>query len=277
MKTLYLSVVFISALLFTTQGFASQNSAPSSLDLSKLSQFDLDWIADRIYKNETNRQTKYLTHWNEGEEFPSFGIGHFIWLPDNAPVTFQQTFPQMVRFVSKEVPAPKWLLELQPFFPPWKDREYFYQVWLDEDLNLLRNWLEATKSQQADFIVGQLQIKFNEKLAYLPAEKVDEINQKIQKLSGSKLGMFLIVDYYNFKGLGFNIKEAYQGKGWGLLDIIMAMPFPYTQQKDYEIIFVDYAKKLLQRRIELSPEHRNEQRWRAGWFKRLDNNLLAKN
>ncbi len=273
MKKVYFATALIGVLLFSNLSF----SASFSLDLSKLSDKDLYWIGDEIFQNETNRQTKYLTHWNEGEEFPSFGIGHFIWLPDDVPISFQQTFPQMVQHVSQQVPAPKWLSELDPFVPPWKSRDDFYQVWQDQDLAELRVWLAVTKQQQTAFIVEQLQVKFSEKLASLPLEQATKINNTIQRLAESKLGLFLIIDYYNFKGLGFNPKETYQGKGWGLLDIIQIMSAAKIPPSSYEKVFVETGKDILQRRIYLSLSERQEQRWREGWFKRLDTNLTAEN
>ena len=35
----------------------------------------------KIWQNESGATVSGLTHWNEGEEFPSLGIGHFIWYP----------------------------------------------------------------------------------------------------------------------------------------------------------------------------------------------------
>ena len=49
--------------------------------LPALNDSDYDWIGSRIYKNEALGKPEYLTHWNEGEDFPSLGIGHFIWRP----------------------------------------------------------------------------------------------------------------------------------------------------------------------------------------------------
>lgn len=278
MKKTYSIICLIGILAFSSFSFSATSTATSSLDLSKLSVADLDWIGDRIFQNEANRHIKYLTHWNEGEEFPSFGIGHFIWLPEDVPIAFKQTFPEMVQFVAKQVPAPQWLINLQPFSPPWKDRSHFYQVWHEQELDDLRLWLDATKSQQTAFIVKKLQNNFREKLAILPLDKYTEINQKIRKLAETKLGLFVIIDYHNFKGLGLNPNETYQGEGWGLLDVVLAMPSPdkkYKQHNSYEEVFVQTAKDLLERRISLSSPARNEQRWREGWFKRLDRNLLV--
>ena len=40
-------------------------------------------LGEKIWKNECGGTVEGLTHWNKGEAFGSFGIGHFIWYPEN--------------------------------------------------------------------------------------------------------------------------------------------------------------------------------------------------
>ena len=42
-----------------------------------------------------------LTSWNQGEDFASLGIGHFIWYPKGRRGPFEESFPKLVSFVSK--------------------------------------------------------------------------------------------------------------------------------------------------------------------------------
>lgn len=268
---------------------AMANKAKASTDLnlpSHLTAQDLDWVADKIYLNEANRQAKFLTHWNQGEAFPSFGIGHFIWLFSDTNPPFEATFPALVDYVSKTHSPPKWLKELTVFEPPWQTRRHFYQAWSSEELVSLRNWLEATQRQQAEFIYLRFQQALMAKLETLDQSLANQLKIKIAQLLKSKTGLFLMVDYHNFKGLGFNSKEVYQGFGWGLLNVINQMPLPSDLKRGkkshdaidalaYEKSFVKVAKQTLQKRIDLSPPSRKESRWRAGWFKRLERNLTA--
>ncbi len=46
-------------------------------------------IGDAIWRNECQGRVGGLTHWKSGEEFPSFGIGHFIWYPAGVHKTFK--------------------------------------------------------------------------------------------------------------------------------------------------------------------------------------------
>lgn len=277
---------------------ATANKTQTSIDSTDLSlpshltAKDLDWIADKIYLNEANRQAKFLTHWNKGEAFPSFGIGHFIWLFSDNNQPFEATFQAMVDYVSKNHSPPEWLENLAVFEPPWQTRRHFYQAWSSEKLVSLRNWLEATQRQQAEFIYLRFQQALMAKLETLDESLANQLKIKITQLLKSKTGLFLMVDYHNFKGLGFNDKEVYQGVGWGLLNVIQQMSLPDDLSKvnhlnplrsnvsaenslAYEKKFVEAAKKTLQKRIELSPPSRHEARWRAGWFKRLEGNLNA--
>ncbi|MGL4254471.1 MAG: hypothetical protein ACRCR2_10650, partial [Fusobacteriaceae bacterium] len=47
------------------------------------SKEELNHVGKLIYRNETGEKREFLVHWNRGEEFPSLGIGHFIWYPEN--------------------------------------------------------------------------------------------------------------------------------------------------------------------------------------------------
>jgi len=76
------------------------------------------------------------------------------------------------------------------------------------------------------------------------------------------------MDYVNFKGEGINPQERYQGRGWGLLQVLLAMTGADTATA--VAAFSDAAKELLQHRVQLAPRERHEDRWLAGWFARLD-------
>ena len=83
------------------------------LQMPELREADYYWIAGRIFANETGGKLRYLVHWNEGEDFPSMGIGHFIWFPEGVDAPFDESFPTMLEYVKAEVdecaPVPAWL------------------------------------------------------------------------------------------------------------------------------------------------------------------------
>lgn len=263
--------------LWLLNGLAWATPVPESTQevISKIQQLeasDYDWIARRIYQNEANQNPKYLTYWSRSEPFPSFGIGHFIWIPKGLDVPFVETFPKMVAFVSQYEAAPLWLSRLTPFYPPWQSRTEFYQAWSKNHLTQLRDWLQKTQSLQARFIADQLIQKLEQQMKTLHPVEAEFFWHQVTQLIQDKRGLFAMIDYYNFKGLGANAKEQYQGKGWGLVDVVLAME---PAQSDSVLRqFVSSAKQVLARRVRLSPPQRNEARWLEGWYKRLDNYLI---
>jgi len=104
------SFYYLLKLLFIMSMFFASGAVKSSpqlfSELSALTEEDYAWIGAKIYQNEAASSPKYLTHWGKGENFPSFGIAHFIWFPNISPPPYQETFPAMFEFVSKKIPPP---------------------------------------------------------------------------------------------------------------------------------------------------------------------------
>lgn len=239
-----------------------------------LSQADYNWIGKRIYQNECASQEKYLTHWGKGEDFPSFGIGHFIWFPADHSAPFEETFPSLVRFLSKTHSPPTWMNELSSLDSPWMSKKQFDQAWSEPKLSELREWLLNTQPQQAEFIVQQFLQRWNHVVHSLPDTEVLFYQNRLERLLESKQGTFAAIDYVNFKGMGANAKEQYQGEEWGLLSVLQTMRFTNEMSADKTLeAFIVAAKQRLTLRTELAPQERNEQRWLKGWFKRLDQYL----
>ena len=87
-----------------------------------ISKAELNAIGEKIFKNEAGGIKKDLVYWNKGENFPSLGIGHFIWYKQGEPGIFEESFPQLVEFLkSKNVKLPKIMAENK--YSPWKSRE----------------------------------------------------------------------------------------------------------------------------------------------------------
>ena len=87
-----------------------------------ISKAELNTIGEKIFKNEAGGIKKDLVYWNKGENFPSLGIGHFIWYKQGEPGIFEESFPQLVEFLkSKNVKLPKIMAENK--YSPWKDRQ----------------------------------------------------------------------------------------------------------------------------------------------------------
>jgi len=261
-------------------GTAGRDTAggPPAFSLPELGAGDYEWIGSRIYANEALGKREYLTHWNRGEDFPSLGIGHFIWFPEGVDAPFDEQFPAMYEYVSRAVPAnlppPDWLRYLDPFAAPWHNKQAFDEAWPSPEMTELRNWLDATQSYQARFIVAAFEQRWRE-LELPPVQKA-RLTGLLQKLFATPEGLFAVIDYYNFKGLGNNPRERYAGEGWGLVQVLQAMDGVATDAgecADWVGQFRDAAAGRLSLRVELSPPERDEARWLEGWLRRLDGYL----
>lgn len=224
-------------------------------------------IARKIWMNETSGDPKNLTVWHEGESFMSLGIGHFIWYPHQAEKKFQESFPELLKFLQeKGINVPFWL-EASPFCP-WNTREEFLNNQQSDMIIDLQNLLANTMVQQAQFMIRRLEQSMPEMLKILPTESQRKhIAKQFYRVANSPGGTYALIDYINFKGEGTLLTERYRDQGWGLLQVLEQMPGSSTNAKDE---FADAAKFVLRRRVQNSPKEFNEKRWLKGWLNRID-------
>ncbi|MBA3720891.1 MAG: hypothetical protein H0W88_00645 [Parachlamydiaceae bacterium] len=221
----------------------------------------------KIWKNECGGKIEGLTSWNEGEEFASLGIGHFIWYPAGEAVVFQQSFPSLLEtFKKNKVALPLWLNDAVGC--PWKSRQEFIESKETTEMKELRQILSEQLSLQVSFMVDRLQNALPAMLKSIPNENKKAIAYQFHRLARTPQGVFVLLDYINFKGEGISSKERYQTEGWGLVQVLTIMKgsTPETAVKE----FIDSAKKILSKRVQNSPKERNEHRWLRGWYSRID-------
>ncbi len=251
--------------LLTQFAFASALSA----QLPALSLEQKTWLGTRIFDNECGGRFDCLTSWNEGEEFPSLGIGHFIWYAPGQRAPFEETFPALLDYLeSQGATLPPWLQD-SPQESPWLSRAHFYDEYDGERMRALREFLFATRGLQADFIVTRMADSWHDILA----EDVGEQNLLADRLAAIAAahppdGVYALIDYTHFKGTGLNPDERYGGQGWGLMQVLQLLP-PAPDLED----FVASAETVLRRRIANAPFERGEQRWLAGWLNRVQTYL----
>jgi len=234
----------------------------------QLTPHELEWLGEQIYSNECNANFECLTSWNSGEDFPSLGIGHFIWFRADQQSTFEETFPQLIEFMNtKNAPVPAWLNEESDPNSPWTSRENFYTNFDSRKMKELRNFLAQQKALQVEFIVLRFNQTLNQIVLDFPESVRSEIEDIIRTIISShdSLGLYALIDYVHFKGTGLSDKERYLGHGWGLRQVLNEMlKKPVTLPS-----FVESAESVLVRRVKNAPIERNEQQWLAGWGKRL--------
>ena len=231
-----------------------------------ISSTDLRHIGDKIWENECAKKIEGLTHWNNGENFGSFGIGHFIWYPEGKKERFQESFPDLIKFLQeKGASLPSWLTDAKGC--PWRSRTEFYAHIQDPKMIALRQLLFDTRDLQALFITTRLEKSLPEMINKFPDKKRKEVSIVFNKLKETPQGLYALIDYSNFKGMGTSINESYNGQGWGLLQVLERIP---PQTKNALADFISTAKELLTQRVQNAPTERHEEKWLKGWLNRID-------
>jgi len=246
-------------------------SAPSfsSAEPVLLNREDARWIANMIFKNECSLRTECLTTWNEGEDFPSLGIGHFIWYPKDRRGPFRESFPELVAYLKKNGRIiPEWLEEMLQFGMPWKDRNSFVAELNEEALVGFRQFLKETMDDQALFMIQRFQHSMIQMSQVVPPEKRAVFIEKVFALTRTRNGIYAMIDYANFKGDGLSEAERYHTHGWGLFQVLQEVRWP-AGSAGIEVEFVDAARTVLRRRVDNAPLERLEERWIQGWENRV--------
>lgn len=222
-------------------------------------------IGKKIWQNECAGTVAGLTTWNAGEEFPSMGIGHFIWYPAGFNGRFEESWPKFAAFARQRgADLPPVALERHS---PWRSKAEFQKDFNGPRLASLRKWLAANVSLQTDFIIVRSREALPKILAAAPAGERARIGANYQKVATTAQGTYALIDYVNFKGEGTQLTERYNGRGWGLLQVLGEMKdVPSGAPAASE--FATAAKRVLSRRIANSPPARGEKRWEEGWHNR---------
>ena len=224
-------------------------------------------IGRKIWQNECGGSVNGLTTWNAGEEFPSLGIGHFIWYPADFKGRFDESWPSFVSYAkSKGAKLPEVALERHS---PWTSKAQFQREFNSPHLSSLRKWLAANIGVQTDFIIARSRAALPKMLAAAPDSERMRIEANYHKVATTPQGTYALIDYVNFKGDGCSKAEHYNGRGWGLLQVLGEMrdvPSGPSAAKE----FAASAKRVLSRRIANSPPERGEKRWEPGWHNRCE-------
>lgn len=225
-------------------------------------------IGNKIWQNECGGRIDGLTSWNAGEEFPSLGIGHFIWYPKNFDGPFEESFHKLIEYAVQKGANPPSVARQRHC--PWSSKQAFEADLNGPELKSLRTWLAHSVTLQTEFIMQRSRAALDKmKEQAVSDTERNRLENNYNKVATTSNGVYALIDYVNFKGEGTNPKERYNGKGWGLMQVLLEMkdvPEGQTAAKE----FAEAAKRTLDRRIANSPSDRGENRWRAGWHNRCD-------
>jgi hypothetical protein len=242
---------------------------PRPLHAITLSHADVLRIGKKVWQNECNGTIAGLTSWNEGEDFASLGIGHFIWYPKGQRGPFEESFPKLVSFISKRgAKLPTLLLGAGEKPCPWNSRTEFLRAQHSTEMNQLRRFLADTIDLQAEFLMARLESALPKMLAEAAPSDRANVQEQFERLTKTPQGCYALIDYVNFKGEGVLHTERYQGQGWGLLQVLEAMRG--TSDAGAVDEFARAARTVLTRRVQNSPAERHESRWLSGWIRRVN-------
>jgi hypothetical protein len=230
----------------------------------EISPAEAEIIGRGIFFNECGGEKDRLVWWNIGENFASLGIGHFIWYPKGVKGPFEETFPALLVFLCQQgAQIPDWLKGSCP----WNSREEFSDQAQSAKKKELQELLSRTVSLQTTFIGKRFESTLPNILGSMSDEARARALKHIERLEMTPQGKFAMIDYLNFKGEGRLETERYQGKGWGLKQVLEEMP---ANTENSLKAFVETAKALLKQRVDNAPPERQEERWLKGWLSRVN-------
>lgn len=225
-------------------------------------------IGKKIWQNECQGTVAGLTSWNSGENFASLGIGHFIWYPKGVRGPFDESFPELARFVAgRGAKLPEVVLQNRDGCP-WRTKAEFAAAQDGPEMKSLRRFLVDTIDHQTQFLIQRLEKSLPKMLAEAPPAEHARLREQFERVASTPQGCYALVDYVNFKGEGVLDSERYRGQGWGLLQVLQGM----NETKNGPAAAREFsasARRVLTRRVENSPPARNESRWLPGWLARV--------
>ena len=215
-----------------------------------------------------------MTAWNDGEDFASLGIGHFIWHPkaNKKRASASSGFPRLVRYVEKRggYNVPTWVRGA--LYCPWNNRQEFLRAQNSPKMQELRLFLQQTIPLQAECMVKHLEEILPNLLASAPSKDRPFIYNRFYTLARTPAGIYALVDYLNFKGPGISNSRRNYERGSGLLHVLKGMKSAPTGLTPLQA-YVWSAKHALIRRVEQSPPSLYSERWLNGWFNRVNTYL----
>ena len=250
----------------TNEYTANRKTQQGTPDM-KLSKEQLLSVAEKIFQNETGGVRNNLVDWNDGENFPSLGIGHFTWFKASGGRSgFGDSLPDMIAYYKqKGIELPKLLAESR--YSPWKSKSELMAKKAngDKDIQELIAFFDNTREIQVMFIYDRLKDSLSKMIE--ASSNKENLKNQFERMVNTPNGLYALIDYVNFKGEGLKGVSSYNNIAWGLRQVLENMKGTATGQSAL-VEFSNSAKYVLEKRVQNAP--RNERRWLQGWYNRVD-------
>ena|SRR3990167_966384 len=230
-------------------------------------------IGIKVWANESGNSIAGLTSWNKGEKFASMGIGHFLWSPSYGTNDKSQSFAVLIHYQENQgITPPSWLQGNRVPPCPWKTRIAFLRAQNSPRMRELRQYLANTIASQSKFMLYRLQQSIQHMLQTANNHDRHYLENNLQYLSSTPLGLYVLIDYVNFKGLGLkNYRQTHYG--WGLMSVLLNMRNAKGTLNTLQA-FTWSADKLLTDRANRSINP-YDRKWLIGWRSRLQTYLAS--
>lgn len=103
----------------------------------------------------------------------------------------------------------------------------------------------------------------------MPDTKKAQVERNVQLLRNSPQGVYVLVDYCNFKGPGLNPNETKNAEGWGLKHVLLDMPADLDADNVRAAFTVSAAQILLRLIRNSAPQYTTTTKYLHGWMKRV--------
>lgn len=253
--------------------FAAMPLTITARNLIHISPEEALAIGVKIWYNEGAGTVAGLTTWSAGENFASLGIGHFIWYPYGVPQLYSDSFPDLLQYLQAHgANVPIWLQGNWQPYCPWNNRQEFQAAQNSTHMLELRQFLLDTIPLQTEFMIERMEEALPKMLASLPEADRPYIRAQFYQIASTPLGVYALVDYVNFKGIGVTASGRYDYSGWGLLEVLESMRYAPENMSTLQA-FVWSANQVLTRRVMNQPYDSHEWLWLNGWRNRLQTYL----
>ena len=229
-------------------------------------------VGKKVWENETGGKPLFIAQWNNGEDFASLGVGHFIWFTER-PEPYSETFPLMIEFLKGmrdrlAAPIPQWLDQTPVPHCPWKTKKEFDDAVGSPRMIELRAFLDATFGPQTLFLVHRMKESLQKIEANLDDPKDREhVRRQFYRIVHSSPDLYPLIDYVDFKGDGTDPKarvldrDTGRMEGWGLKQVLLDMKG--TKEGPEALLeFSDATRARLDRRIRNDPSMKS---WALIW------------